>query len=60
MDSEYYACEFYCNYIGRTCTGAWEDKSNGCEVLSTENCFHNFGDYTHDAICQCNNEGMYY
>ena len=41
------------------CAGAWEDKNNDCEILNTESCFHNFGSYTHDAICQCKSEGLF-
>ena len=59
VDTVYFACEFYCNYIGKDCAGAWEDKNNDCEILNTESCFHNFGSYTHDAICQCKSEGLF-
>ena len=52
----YSTCDKYCSSFGRTCTGAWEDKANSCRVKSTENCQHDFGGYTSDAICACENE----
>ena len=53
MDTKYFTCSNYCDSIGRTCAGAWEEKSNTCNVKETEDCQHNFGAYTSDAICQC-------
>ena len=38
------------------CTGAWEEKSDTCSEKSTEDCQHNFGAYTSDAICECGEE----
>ena len=53
MDTKYSTCSNYCDSIGRTCAGAWEEKSDTCNVKETEDCQHNFGAYTSDAICQC-------
>ena len=53
MDTKYSTCSNYCDSIGRTCAGAWEEKRNTCNVKKTEDCQHNFGAYTSDAICQC-------
>merc|ERR1712066_1071318 len=53
MKTKYYTCSSYCSTIGRTCTGAWEEKSDTCRVKRTEDCQHNFGSYTSDAICEC-------
>merc|ERR1719278_651370 len=57
MKTKYYTCSSYCSTIGRTCTGAWEEKSDTCRVKSTEDCEHNFGSYTSDAICECGGVG---
>ena len=56
MDTKYFTCASYCSSIGRKCTGAWEESSGSCRVKSTEDCQHNFGDYTSDAICECGEE----
>merc|ERR1712088_349141 len=53
MKKKYNTCDSYCSNIGRTCTGAWEEKSDTCRVKRTEDCQHNFGRYTSDAICEC-------
>jgi len=53
MDNKYSTCDKFCKSFGSTCTGAWEDAANSCRVKSTENCQHNFGAYTSDAICAC-------
>merc|ERR1719222_24856 len=53
MKTKYNTCDSYCSNIGRTCTGAWEEKSDTCRVKRTEDCQHNFGRYTSDAICEC-------
>ena len=53
MKTKYFTCTSYCSTIGRKCTGAWEEWSDTCRVKSTENCHHNFGIYTSDAICEC-------
>ena len=56
MDTYYRTCSNYCNYIGRGCLAAWEEAiENSCIVKSIENCFHDFGSYTSDAICECAN-----
>ena len=52
-NSNYRTCSAYCTAIGRICTGAWEENNNDCTVKSTEDCQHNFGSYTSDAICEC-------
>ena len=53
MRTKYKTCSVYCITIGRRCTGAWEEKSDSCRVESTEDCQHNFGGYTSDALCEC-------
>jgi len=53
MDTKYSTCASYCSSIGRRCTGAWEEKRDSCTVERTEDCRHNFGAYTSDAICEC-------
>merc|ERR1712223_995864 len=53
IKTKYYTCSSYCSSIGRTCTGAWEENSDTCREESTEDCEHNFGSYTSDAICEC-------
>ena len=53
MDSLYGTCDLYCESIGRICTYAWEDESNGCERLEKVDCQYDFGSFTHDAICEC-------
>ena len=56
MDTKYSTCSNYCDSIGRTCAGAWEEKRDTCNVKETEDCQHNFGEDPHktsDAICQC-------
>merc|ERR1711981_1488356 len=53
MDDKYGTCTAYCNAVGRTCVGAWEEKWDTCKVKSTKDCSDNFGAYTSDAICEC-------
>jgi len=53
MDSIYSTCSNYCNTLDRECDGAWEEHNDSCEIKSTEDCNHDFGSYTSDAICQC-------
>ena len=55
MDTIYSSCSNYCAFLGRECTGAWEENNDTCENLDTEDCQHDFGSYTSDAICQCGN-----
>ena len=54
--STYSTCDKYCISFGRTCTGAWEEEADSCQVKSTQNCQHDFGEYTSDAICECEKE----
>lgn len=49
----YHTCSTYCLVVGRQCSGAWEEELDTCRVLSGQDCQHDFGDYTSDAICQC-------
>ena len=53
MDTVYSSCSNYCSSLGRGCVGAWEEDHDTCGILSTEDCNHDFGSYTSDAICQC-------
>jgi len=53
MNSVYHSCSNYCSSLGRKCTGAWEEDHDSCGILSTEDCHHDFGSYTSDAICEC-------
>ena len=56
MDTIYFNCKNYCEAVGRGCTGAWEEDLDTCNILSTEDCLHDFGAYTSDAICECGSE----
>ena len=53
MDTIYSSCSNYCSSLDRECVGAWEEARDSCEILTTEDCNHDFGSYTSDAICQC-------
>jgi len=52
MSSKYITCNNYCYTIGRSCSGAWEEHHDSCEVKYNETCTHRFTGTT-DAICQC-------
>merc|ERR1712165_413892 len=56
MDDKYGTCTAYCDAVGRTCVGAWEESGDTCSVKSTKDCSHNFGGYTSDAICECGDQ----
>ena len=56
MKKTYSTCDKYCSSFGRTCTGAWEEENESCRVKKTQNCQHDFGRYTSDAICACGKE----
>ena len=58
LDDKYGTCKAYCETVGRKCVGAWEESQDSCTILSTEDCSHNFGAYTSDAICECDEKGM--
>jgi len=53
MDTIYSSCWNYCAFLGWECIGAWEDDHGTCSILTSEECNHDFGSYTSDAICQC-------
>ena len=49
------SCRVYCESMGRTCVGAWEEDGDTCAVLRDESCdspVDNWGG-TSDAICEC-------
>jgi len=56
MKDKYGTCTAYCNAVGRKCVGAWEESRDTCTVKSTEDCSHNFGAHTSDAICECGDQ----
>ena len=56
MDTTYQTCAVYCSSHGRECTAAWEEQDDNCTLKSTQDCQHNFGAYTSDAICKCGKE----
>jgi len=56
MNTIYSSCSNYCRSLGRECVGAWEEAQDTCEILTTEDCNHDFGSYTSDAICQCSGD----
>ena len=53
MNKKYQTCSKYFASFGRYCEGAWEGKHDSCVGKKTETCYHRFGSYTSDAICQC-------
>ena len=53
MDLYHRTCSNYCGLLGRECVGAWEEWDDTCAVRSVEDCKHDFGSYTSDAICEC-------
>ena len=46
------SCRSYCDHIGSTCVGAWDDHRDTCTVSKTAACGYTF-QRTSDAICQC-------
>ena len=50
----YETCDAYCQTIDCVCIGAWDDSDDTCAQGKYYNCAHDFGSYTHDAICECN------
>ena len=56
FESKYETCNGYCQSIGATCTGAWEEVSDSCKVDRGMKCDETLD--TSDAICECNGECM--
>jgi hypothetical protein len=54
FNSQYVHCDGYCASINRTCTGAYEESADTCEVQSVESC--TWAGDTSDAICECGAE----
>ena len=49
------SCVTYCESIGRSCVGAWEEQDDNCVELRSEGCDAPAGNWggTSDAICEC-------
>merc|ERR1712151_840600 len=47
-------CNNYCAAVGRTCTGAWEEDSDTCNVSYNLTCDQYID--SSDAICECKSE----
>ena len=49
------SCASYCEAMGMSCVGAWEENGDTCEVLREETCDSDPGNWggTSDAICEC-------
>ena len=56
FDSEYFTCEGYCASIGRTCTGAWDEAGDSCDVGFLMECITRLK--SSDAICECGEAGV--
>lgn len=54
FDTKYVNCDGYCAAIGRTCTGAWEELDDDCEVYFGLSCGEPFD--SSDLICQCSGD----
>lgn len=54
FDSKYSTCNGYCESIGRSCTGAWEEMSDTCEVKFGMACSEPLDNS--DALCQCSGD----
>ena len=51
---KYKTCNGYCQSIGATCTGAWEEVRDSCKVDREMKCDETLD--SSDAICECNGE----
>ena len=51
---KYGTCNGYCASVNRSCTGAWEESADTCEVQSVESC--SWAGDTSDVICECGAE----
>jgi len=51
---EYETCDDYCQTIGRTCIGAWDEDDNDCVEKEKFDCDKVI--YSNDAICQCSGD----
>jgi len=45
-------CRQYCSDQGLSCTGAWEEVNDDCNVKATMTCDQTWGD-TSDLLCEC-------
>merc|ERR1719223_1220946 len=54
FSSHYLTCNGYCNTMGRTCEGAWEEHGDTCTVDRDMTCDESIS--SSDAICQCGAE----
>ena len=48
-------CDNYCQALGLSCIGAWEEDQDTCQILSEQQCSVSMGT-TSDAICECSPE----
>jgi len=55
FSSFYGSCNGYCDAIGKTCVGAWEEQNDNCQVLYDMTCDQQIG--SSDAICECSPDG---
>jgi len=54
FSSHYLTCNGYCETMGRTCVGAWEEHGDTCTVDRDMTCDETIA--SSDAICQCTAE----
>lgn len=54
FEKEYKTCSGYCDRVGRSCAGAWEELDDTCAVKHNMTCDTQLA--TSDAICQCSIE----
>ena len=54
FNSKYKTCNGYCESIGSTCSDAWDEKGDTCQVANAMKCDHALG--SSDAICECHGE----
>lgn len=52
FQSTYGTCSGYCEAIGLTCKGGWEEVNDTCEESFSLGCFDTLS--SSDAICECN------
>ena len=53
---KYKTCRKYCESIGRTCVGQWEEVEDTCKVEATNDC--DYEESSSDAICECSGKTL--
>ena len=51
FDTKYKTCRRYCEAIGRSCVGQWEEYEDECTVKAVRDC--DYEEPNSDAICEC-------